>query len=207
LCKNKKTVDMAQKYYDIPPIVWLKITNYMHGWLQHSLGGEARIKGQRVLSVQHLPGARDILRMETTEDMMDKQKVANAMSGTRKNCFSAGLDIDPNVMKQEYGVTKDLMELFVPIECPKMCLTRHGVLRPWTLDVCFGKEQASAMQRLLRHEFWRSVEDFDEKYAEAMNGDKYPAREMIEDFCAQTGTPEIHIDVIRREWQRRMKRK
>ena len=197
---------MAKNTYGMPAIVWLKMTRYMHGWLQWELGGEARGKEQRVVSVQHLPGARAILRMETTEDVMEKMPVGNAISGTRKNCFSAGLDIDPDVMKREYGVTSELMDMFVPVECPKMCLTKHGVLRPWTLDVCMGKDQARALQQLLRSEFWKAVEEFDRKYAKELEGDKYPAVEMVAEFCKRTMTPEIYVEEIRREWQRRQKR-
>lgn len=194
------------KTYTPPPIVWLKVTDYMHGWLQWELGGEARIKEQRVVCVQHLPGAREILRMETVEDIMEKLPVGNVMSGTRKNMYCSGLVIDENVMAREYGVTKELMALFVPVECPKMCLTKHGVLRPWTLDVCMSKLQASALQQLLRKEFWNAVEDFNNKYAEEMDGAPYPAREMIEEFCKLTNTPDLYVEAIRREWQRRIKR-
>lgn len=197
---------MAKKTYGVPPIVWLKVTDFMHGWLQKELGGEARVGEQRVISVQHLPGAREILRMETSEDMMEKHPLGNAMSGTRKNCFSAGLAIDPEVMRREYGVTKELMALFIPIECPKMCLTRKGVLRPWTLDVCLGKEQATAFQRLLRREFWLAVEEFDHEYAAGLNGRKYPAIDMVEEFCRRTKTPDVYAQAIRREWQRRLQR-
>ena len=194
------------KTYQVPPIVWLKMTDYMHGWLQYELGGGARIKDQKVVCVQHLPGARSILKMESLEDMMERGPVGNAMSATRKNCICAGLEIDPDVMEREYKATKELMKLFVPIECPKMCLTKKGVLRPWTLDVGLQKDQATAMQRLLRNEFWNAVKEFDERYAEDMGGEKYPAREMVEEFCRETETPGLYVEAIRREWQRRCKR-
>lgn len=197
---------MSEKVYDVPAIVWLKMTDYMHGWLQWELGGEARVKDQRVVCVQHLPGARAILRMETVEDMMEKKPIGNVMSATRKNCMEAGLNIDEDVMAREYGVTREAMKLFVPVECPKMCLTKSGVLRPWTLDVCLGREQAAAMQRLLRNAFWQAVEEYDAKYARKMNGKKYPAVDMVEDFCGETETPDLYVEAIRREWQRRVKR-
>lgn len=197
---------MSEKVYDVPAIVWLKMTDYMHGWLQWELGGEARVKDQRVVCVQHLPGARAILRMETVEDMMEKKPIGNVMSATRKNCMEAGLNIDEDVMAREYGVTREAMKLFVPVECPKMCLTKSGVLRPWTLDVCLGREQAAAMQRLLRNAFWQAVEEYDAGYARKMNGKKYPAVDMVEEFCMDTETPDLYVEAIRREWQRRVKR-
>ena len=197
---------MSEKVYDVPAIVWLKMTDYMHGWLQWELGGEARVKDQRVVCVQHLPGARAILRMETVEDMMEKKPIGNVMSATRKNCMEAGLNIDEDVMAREYGVTREAMKMFVPVECPKMCLTKSGVLRPWTLDVCLGREQAAAMQRLLRNAFWQAVEEYDAGYARKMNGRKYPAVDMVEEFCMDTETPDLYVEAIRREWQRRVKR-
>lgn len=195
-----------EKSYKVPPIVWLRVTDYMHGWLQYELGGDARVRDQRVVCVQHLPGAREVLRMETVDDMVEIKPVGNAMSATRRNCITAGLDLDPQVVERLYGMTREALALFVPVECPRMCLTGNGVLRPWTLDVCLGKEQASAMQRLLRQAFWDAVEDFDREYAARMNGRKYPAVDMIEDFCARTGTPDLYVMAMRREWQRRVKR-
>ena len=195
-----------EKSYKTPPVTWLKMTDYTHGWLQHALGGAARIRGQRVLCVQHLPGARALLRMETVEDMMDKRPAGAAMSATRKNCLCAGMELDAACVGREYGMTQELMELYVPIECPAMCLTRNGVLRPWSLDTCFGRDQATALQKLLRKEFWEAVGEYDREYAARMGGRRYPARDMIEDFCAETETPDIYVDAIRREWQRRAKR-
>ena len=195
-----------EKNYKLPAITWLKMTDFTHGWLQYELGGALRIKDQLVLSVQHLPGAREVLRMETVEDLMDRQPVGNSMSATRKNCIDAGLDLDPTVVERMYGLTKDSLKLYVPIECPKMCLTKNGVLRPWTLDVNFGQRQATSLQRLLRQEFWKAVEEFDGRYAEKMDGKRYPAVNMIEDFCAETNTPDLYVEAMRREWQRRVKR-
>lgn len=196
-----------EKNYKVPAICWLKVTDYLHGWLQHELGGEARVRNQRVICIQHLPGAREILRQQAVEDMMGKKPLGSALSGTRRNCFAAGLDIDAETMEREYGVTAEVLKLFVPIECPKMCLTEHGVLRPWTLDVCLSKAQATALQRLLRGAFWDAVEEFDVRYARKHEGEKYPAVDMIEDFCKETNTPLSYADVIRREWQRRCKRR
>lgn len=198
---------MSEKKYKLPAIVWLKMTDYMHGWLQSELGGGARVKNQRVVCVQHLPGARDILRMEVVEDMMERKPVGNAMSATRKLCMEAGLNLDEKVMGEFWGVHREDMNMFIPIECPKMCLTKHGVLRPWTNDICLKKDQATALQRLLRTEFWKAVEEFDEKYAEKMGGKKYPAVDMIEEFCAETHTPDMYVEAMRREWQRRSKRR
>ena len=195
-----------EKNYKTPPVTWLKMTDYTHGWLQHALGGAARICDQRVLCIQHLPGIKPLLRMETAEDMMEKGPAGGAMSSTRRNCLLAGMDLDPSVIEREYGITAAQMELYVPVECPGMCMTRNGVLRPWTLDVCFGKEQATALQKLLRNEFWAAVGEYDREYAARMGGRHYPARDMIEEFCAETGTSDIYVDAIRREWQRRAKR-
>jgi hypothetical protein len=197
---------MPEKNYKLPAVVWLKMTGYTHGWLQNELGGGAKIREQRVVSVQHLPGAKEVLRMETVEDMMERKPVGNVMSATRKNCIDAGLIIDATVTKKMYGITQEQLELFVPIECPRMCLTKNGVLRPWTLDVCLGREQAAALQRILRAEFWKAVDSYDREYARKLGGRKYPAVDMIEAFCVDTKTPDLYVEEMRREWQRRQKR-
>lgn len=189
----------------MPAIAWLKMTDYTHGWLQWELGGSMRVKDRCAICIQHLPGARSILRMES-DDTPVRGAVGNAMSARWKNCIDAGLEIDADAIRTEYGLTPETVDLFVPIECPKVCTTRDGVLRPWTLDVSFGQKQATALQRFLRQAFWDAVADFDRSYAGRMNGRKYAAVDMIEAFCAQTGTPDIHVDALRREWQRRVKR-
>lgn len=195
---------MPEKNFQLPAIVWLKVTDYMHGWLQYELGGSIRMGDKKVISVQHLPGARDILRMET--EMEVRKPVGLAVSATWWNCIEAGMTIDRETVERVFGLTREDLEMFEPIECPKICLTKGGVLRPWTNDVCFSKRQASAMQQLLRDAFWQAVEQFDRSYAQKMEGKKYPAVDMIEAFCAETKTPDLYVAAIRREWQRRQKR-
>lgn len=196
--------------YPVPNIAWLWVTDFMHGWMQYELGGEARIGERRVVCVQHLEGARAALRMQTGEDIVNppKQKATAPMtlSATRYNMYREGLRINPEMMQRDYLVTEESLKLYVPIECPKMRLTRNGVLRPWTLDTCFGNAQTRTLQDLLRREFWQAVALFDEEYAERC-GAPYPAKEMIEAFCKTTDTPDMHVDYMRREWQRRQKRK
>lgn len=195
-----------EKKYKLPAIVWLKMTDYTHEWLQYELGGSLRIREQLVLSIQHIKGMREALRMETSEDLMDCVHVGNSMSATWKNCIDAGLDLDPDAVRQMYGITKDSLKLFVPVECPRMCLTKNGVLRPWTPLVNFGQKQAAAIQKLLRQEFWSAVEEFDREYANKLCGKHYPAVDMIENFCQHTKTPDLYVFAMRREWQRRVKR-
>jgi hypothetical protein len=195
------------KNYQMPPICWLRVTDFMHVWMENEIGCAVKVRGQKVLCVQHLDGVRELMKMETTDDMeMRPNKILNTMSASRKNMLEAGMDIDEAYIEQEYGVTKQALKLFMPIECPKMCLTKDGVLRPWTLDVCLGKDQASALQRLMRNAFWRAVENFNTAYALKVNTTKYADVDMIEDFCAETRTPDVYADTIRREWQRRVVR-
>lgn len=195
-----------EKNNSLPPVVWLRVTDFMAGWLQHELGGTAKIRDQRIVCLQHLPGAKEVFRMETEKDATNKGPVGNTMSDKRKNIVLSGLDIDEAVMERDYGMTRETLGLFVPIECPKNCMTGSGVLRPWTLDVCLGRKQANAMLDLIRREFWGAVERFNRGYAEKAGGRKYPAVEMIEAFCRETGTCDVHVAAMRREWQRRVKR-
>ena len=196
-----------EKNYKLPPIVWLKVTDFMHGWLQWELGGGARIGEQRVICVQHLPGARAVLRMETTDDVeLRPMKIQNAMSGNRKNMLAAGMAIDADYIEREYGMTREAMQLFVPVECPRLCQTKNGVLRPWTLDVSLGREQSRALLRVVRSAFWQAVETYNRVYARDLGGTKYSAIDMVEAFCKETDTPDIYAEAIKREWNRRVKR-
>ncbi len=190
----------------MPAICWLKITDFMRPWVEYALGGEVRAGERRVICIQHLPGAREILRMETREEMMEQRTVKLTMSATLRNCIEAGMKLDPSTVERMYGITKEELMTFMPIECPKNCMTMNGVLRPWTLDVYFSRTQAMALQQLIREEFWKAVGEFNERYKRKKKGRWYPQVEMIEDFCAETNTPDVYIEAIRREWQRRVKR-
>ncbi|MBQ9645364.1 MAG: hypothetical protein IJV24_03270 [Prevotella sp.] len=197
---------MAAKSYKLPAVCWLRVTDFLHGWLQYELGGGVKIKEQRVVCVQHLKGARAILRMETADDMMEPGTAGYALSATRRNCIDAGMTVDAAVTERMYGIGREELQLFAPIECPRMALTEDGVLRPWTNDTRFGKQQATALQRLLREAFWQAVTDYAVQYAREHEGETYAQEDMIEAFCQETGTPDIHVPSIRREWQRRCKR-
>ena len=195
-----------EKNYKLPPITWLKVTDFIHCWLQSELGGALRVMDQKVVSIQHLDGARDVLMMETDEDMLGIKKVDRSMSATLKNCIETGLSLDPSMIEATYGVTREMLKLFVPIECPKMCLTKGGVMRPWVPTVNFGRQQAAALQQLLRDEFWKAVEAYSREYAMKQGGNHYAQVKMIEAFCRETKTPDLHVEALRREWQRRCKR-
>lgn len=191
---------------NIPAITWLKITDYQHGWLQNEFGG-IEVHNQRVVSVQHIRGAKEIMRMEAISDVAERKPIEKSMSDTRMNCLLVGMKLDANTTEQLYGIPENQIELFVPIECPRMCMTKCGVLRPWTLDVCMSREQATKLQQLIREEFWGAVTLFSKEYAIQQKGEYYPQVEMIEAFCDLTNTPSIYVETIRREWQRRLKRR
>ena len=194
------------KKFKYPPVVWMKVTDYMHGWLQHELGCNTSVMGQSMVSVLHLPGARNIMRAESVDDVMERRPIENVMSTTRYGCYAEGLSIDADVMTKEYGITRDTLQLYIPVECPRMCMTKNGTLRPWMRETCLTKEQASALMRVIKDAFWKAVTDFDREYSRRHGGSKYPAVEMIEAFCQETHTPDLYVEAIRREWQRRVKR-
>lgn len=206
---------MSEKNYRAPVVTWLKVTDYMHGWLQRELGGGARIGGKRVVSLQHLDGAKDVLRMETADDVTgdDPERLEQGpvsregtMSATRWGCIDAGLTLDARTVERLYGISREELALYVPIECPRICLTHEGVLRPWTTDTCFGRQQTTALQRLLREAFWQGVAEYNREYARRQEGRKYAAVDMIEAFCRDMETSDLYVDALRREWQRRAKR-
>lgn len=185
-------------------ICWLRVTNYMRGWLRYALGGRLTVKSETVLSVRHLEGIRRVMMMETAEDVGCKP--GSAISGAWHDALVAGLEFDRWTMESEYGVTGETLRDYVPIECPCNAVSADGVIRPWTSDTCFGKQQSTELLRLLRGEFWGAVWEFSAMYAEEHKGEKYAQVEMIEAFCRETGTDDVYVEAIRREWQRRVKR-
>lgn len=196
---------MAKEY--IPNICWLKVTDYMLGWLEYELSGSIVLKGRRIVCVMHLKGAREILReMDTVDELTDPKDASVAMSATCRNIIEAGMKLDAGAMERMYGMNRETLRLFVPLEVPEMCITGGGVLRPWTNETCFSKQQASRLLKLLREEFWQAVSRFAEKYAGEHRGERYAQEEMVEAFCELTKTDDIHVPTIRREWQRRLKR-
>ncbi len=196
-----------EKEHKALAICWLKVTDYMHGWAQSELGGSARVKEQRVICMQHLPGAKAALRMETVDEPTGKGVPGSSMSATWRNCLEAGLKLDADTIRNEFGITRRQLAMFMPIECPALCMTENGVLRPWTYDVNFSQQQCIVLQRILRNTFWKAVETFAHQYAQEHAGEKYAQMDMIESFCKETDTPDLYADTMRREWQRRMKRK
>jgi len=188
-------------------IAWLKVTDYIHGWLQSELAGAAMVKEQHVVCVMHLAGIKEAMKIEATEDVPGQPSdVSYAMSATRHNCIEAGLRLDPDEIKNVFGIDREQMQLYVPIECPAMYMNANGVLRPWTLDISFSRDQANQLLRILRHEFWQAVTRFDKEFAEKQHGKRYTAKEMIEAFCTATKTCDVYVEAMRREWQRRQKR-
>lgn len=190
---------------NIPIISWIKITDYMHSWLQDELGG-VRIRDQRMVSLQYLPGAKNVLRMETENDMQEHSIIVKSMSDRRMNCVRASISFDPNITKQLYNITAEDIKLFLPIESPKMCVNEYGAIRPWTHDICMGRVMATKMQHIVREAFWTAVGTFAKEYAIEHSNEHYAQVEMIEAFCDKTSTQKQYVETIRREWQRRCKR-
>ncbi len=149
--------------------------------------------------------------METVDDMAlhnsTGEKVAGAMSALMHNCIEAGMGLDEDSITKEYGLTREALQMYLPLETPKVCVNACGLLRPWTLSVTMGREQTAAVLRVIRQEFWKAVEDYNQQYQEQNPGKRYAAVEMIEAFCADTHTPDTYVEAMRREWQRRQKRK
>ena len=203
---------MSEKNYRAPVVAWLRVTDYMHGWIQKELAGGARIGRKKVVCVQHLDGGRDALRMETANDVTgdgEDMKAAvqkNSMSATRWGCIDAGLTLDQKTVEQHFGITRQELSLFVPVECPGTCLTPLGILRPWTGDRCFGQQQSKALLKVLREAFWRGVAEYDREYARRQEGGDYAVIDMLEAFCRDMETSDLYVDALRREWQRRQKR-
>ena len=189
------------------PVAWLQVTGYAHDWLFKTYGSSIRLYDKPVLSLTGLDGARDILRMETAEDMTGElNAVGVSLSAMRMDCLQNGCKVSPEAIGRLCGLTKEQLVTFVPVECPRMALMEFGVLRPWNRQTCFGKRQAAALYKLLMSVFWKAVEEYDLRLREGGNGPD-TAIEMIQGFCQATGTNEIWLEDLRREWQRRISRR
>ena len=198
---------MAQNM-KMPAIAWLRVTEWLREWLCYEFGSKVMVNGRRVVCLQHLDGMLDIFRMETVDDteLNPGLPVRLSLSASRYGIISAAMTLDPTVAEKIYHVSMEQMQQFIPIECPRLRLTQEGLLREWTGEVMFGDEQAKALLRLLRHYFWEGVEKFADLYAQKHDGELYAQQDMIEAFCREIKTSDIHVEAIRREWQRRAKR-
>jgi len=193
----------------MPAIVWLRVTGFISGWLDYEFGSKVMVNGRRVVCLQHLDGMRDILRMmETVDDteLSPDLPVELSLSASRYSLLQAAMTLSPEVAERIYHLSSEQLQQFVPIEVPRVRLTEEGLLRPWGGDAMFGEHQAKALLRLLRHCFWEGVERFARRYARQHEGEKYAQEDMIVAFCRMTKTSDLHIEAIRREWQRRCKR-
>lgn len=196
------------KSFKMPAIAWLRVTEFLRGWLDYEFGSKVMVNGRRVVCLQHMDGVRDILRMETVDDtdLSPDLPVELSLSASRYGLISAAMTLSPEATERMYHLSPEQMQQFVPIEVPRVRLTEEGLLRPWGGDAMFGEHQAKALLRLLRHCFWEGVERFARRYARQHEGEKYAQEDMIVAFCRMTKTSDIHVEAIRREWQRRCKR-
>lgn len=193
----------------MPAIVWLRVTEFLRGWLDYEFGSKAMVNGRRVVCLQHMDGVRDILRMETVDDteLSPDLPVELSLSASRYSLLQAAVTLSPEVAERIYHLSSEQLQQFVPIECPRLRLTQEGLLRPWGGDAMLGSAQAKALLRLLREAFWEDVEQFARRYAREHEGERYAQEDMIAAFCRMTKTSDLHIEAIRREWQRRCKRR
>lgn len=196
------------KNFRMPAIVWLRVTEFIRGWLVYEFGSKVMVNGRRVVCLQHLDGVRDILRMETVDDMelSPDLPVELSLSAQRYSMLNAAMTLSPEATERMYRLSLEQLLQFVPVECPRLRLTQEGLLREWDGDAMFGEQQAKELLRLLRHYFWEGVEQFAMRYAREHEGEKYAQEDMIMSFCRETKTSELYIEAIRREWQRRRKR-
>lgn len=200
--------------YGLPLICWLRVTDYMRGWACAALGSSVTVMGVPVIAVEHLPGAKEIMKNMLTEEKDDEEEVedtgdecpGNSISATWMNALVTGMEIDPRLVWIEYGFKREMLRQYLPVRCPDVAMSKEGILKPWSNDMRFGDKQSTELQKVLRDAFWRSVGEFAEKYAREHEGEKYAQADMLTDFCKEYGIDDYYVDAMRREWQRRLKR-
>ena len=192
----------------MPTISWLRVNEWMRGWINYELGCKAMVCGQRVVCVTHIDGIRDVLRMETVADLEQPpdSPVGLSLSAQRYGMLQSAMALNPEFVERIYHIDREQLQQFVPIEVPRVRMTMDGLLREWDGDATLGDEQAKELLRLLRQAFWEDVEQFARRYAREHEGEKYAQEDMIAAFCRLTKTSDLHIEAMRREWQRRCKR-
>ena len=107
-------------------VVWLKVTDYMQGWLLKEFGGEARIGDRKVVCMQHLEGIKRAMKMIAEKDQRLPGQPPIVMSAQLHNCISAGLELDNCALMQEYALTKETFEMYIPLEMPALRVTLDG---------------------------------------------------------------------------------
>lgn len=204
--KSRIKFNTFNTFNNVETICWLKVTDYMRGWARCALGCGTKIGKEPLISLYQIMGAKEVLEIGTDDDLPDHGTPGNAMSATWRCALEVGLEYDPATMECIYGVTEEALEQYLPIACPPTAMTVNGISRAWTNDTCFGREQAMALQKLLREAFWTAVGQYSKQYAQEHRGEKYAQVEMIEAFCRETKTDDMYVEAMRREWQRRNKR-
>ncbi len=187
-------------------ICWLRVTDYMRGWTRMVLGTRYRVHELPVIQVKGLDGASEVLAMSVSEELPGIGVPGNAMCDTWHAALEAGLEVDAWGMEREFGITREVMDQYLPVLCPDVAVDEDYITHPWTSDTCFGREQAIALQRLLRDAFWSAVDNYASDYKRAHSDAKYAQIDMLESFCKEYKSDDTHIDAMRREWQRRQKR-
>ncbi len=187
-------------------ICWLRITDYMRGWARVALGGAKRVKEDPVLEILNLKGVQPILLMPTDSDLPGFGAPGNAMCDTWHAALLAGIEVDAWGMEREFGITKEVLEPYLPVACPDNAVTKDGAIHAWNSDTSFGKQQAIALLRLIRDAFWSAVGDYAVQYKKAHFGAKYAQIDMLDSFCRDYHINDMHLEAMRREWQRRCKR-
>lgn len=186
-------------------ICWLRVTDYMQGWIRDALGGALVMEHQPMVSLDGVVGAREAFELPVADEE-DRSVPGSAVSDLWMHAMITGVDMDPTGMEETFGVTEATLRQYLPIECPLFAFTEDGVFRPWSSGMVFGRAQAIALQRVLREAFWRGVKAYSKRYALAHAGEHYAQEEMIEAFCHDTHTDDTHVQAMRREWQRRCKK-
>lgn len=187
-------------------ICWLRITDYMREWTRTTLGNSKRVKDEPVLDILSLEGVQSALLMPTSDGLPGFGTLGNAMCDTWHAALTVGLEMDAQGMEKEFSITREMLEQYLPVACPAIAITMDGSTHPWNRDTCFGKQQASAVLRLIRDAFWSAVGNYAVQYENAHFGTKYAQIDMLESFCKDYRINDTYLEAMRREWQRRCKR-
>jgi hypothetical protein len=188
------------------PICWLRITDYIRDWARVTLGTPMRVKNKPILDILSLEGIRPVLLLPAENELPGFKAFGNAMCDTWYAALTVGVEMDAWGMEKEFGITKATLDQYLPVLCPSYAVAENGAVRIWDSDTSFGKQQTTTLLRLIRDVFWSSVGKYATEYRKAHFGAKYAQIDMLESFCKDYHINDMHLEAMRREWQRRCKR-
>ena len=167
--------------------IWVRLTPYLLNWAEEEFGTGLKLVGKDVLELRTLPGVKEVLREEVTEDLTFESQCECSMSQLRYEVIHSGLGIT--------GEKNKNIETCLPVHVPDYLRTANGVIRPFNRLMEFQHKSAKQLAKIVYQKFWTEVWKFSRKFT---GGDI----DMLSTFSEEHKIPLIYIDDLRNQFQR-----